>query len=286
MTDFPPPDPDDAVAADDLIVSRALDHDLSVDEMAAFDADADLRARRDAMATARTWIADVPVDPAATAAAVAFALAAADSTDIRDARDASVSTLTRRRLPVWLGTAAALMVVVAGGVVLSRGSSDDQLADTGAATSNQPRTAAADDPESKSTSDPVESSIDPTMESTDTLDPAATSTGNPAALGMTVITVNLGANDPADEPFPVPAEDEIVQMRSTDEVAWLGQWASRFARSASTCRDGAVVLLSKALFGAQSDTAELVEIVIDTATRTVAAYALDDCAEIASVTLD
>jgi hypothetical protein len=44
--------------------------------------------------------------------------------------------------------------------------------------------------------------------------------------------------------------------------------------------------LSQALFGPDSDAAILVEVVLDAPVRTVAAHALEDCAEIASITLD
>lgn len=270
MTDTLPPDPDD-VAADDLLASRALDGDLSAPEWEAFLADPRHEVRRDAMKAAQAWLSDVPVDASVTASAVAYALAATEGIS----SVAPVVPLVRRRLPVWLGAAASLVVIVTGALVLTRTSGDEQQPLANDATDS---TVATRGIATTQANDPASAAVETTTT------PAPTEPVDPSGLGRAVITVNLGSQDPDTEPFPVPEDDELVQMPTKDEVAWLAEWVRPEKRTASVCREGARVLLPEALFGA--DAAVLVEVVLNPPRERVIAFALDDCAKVASVAVE
>lgn len=307
--------------AGDLLASRALDGELTADELRLVEGDGPIRARLAAMTDVQTWLRDVPVDPLTTSAAVATALAVgttADDDTYGDNTDddngaaaeyvAPVVPLTRRRLPVWLGAAAAIAVVVAGTAVLTRGTADDErpvaLEAGGDQSADAPssRLAPSDtfsvaaDP-SAVTDAPASGSVEDTgvaamTAETVTVGTEAGSDGTdvevavPMDPALAVVTVDLGDQDPDTEPFPMPAADEIVQIDSDAEVGWLGRWAVPFSRSVSRCRDGATVLLPQALFGGAGVTPVLVEVVLDVPVREVLALALEGCDELASALVD
>jgi hypothetical protein len=118
-----------------LLASRYLDDDLSADERAAVDADADVLAAVEQMRTVRAALADVP-PPAdeRREAAIAAALAAFEAPVA-----SNVVPLARRRTPRWLMPAAAAVVAVLalGGLAAllgdGDGDSDDSAADMTAA---------------------------------------------------------------------------------------------------------------------------------------------------------
>lgn len=300
--------------AGDLLASRALDGELTADELRLVESDGQIRARLAAMTDVQTWLRDVPVDPLTTAAAVATALAADTGDDEADDRGtraeyiAPVVPLTRRRLPVWLGAAAAIAVVVAGTVVLTRGPADDErpvaLEAGGDPSESDPSSrfaptdtfSAAADPSAvtdASASGSVEDTgVAPMTAESVTVGTEAGGDGTdvevavPVDPALAVVTVDLGDQDPDTEPFPMPAADEIVQIDSDAEVGWLGRWAVPFSRAVSRCRDGATVLLPQALFGGTGVTPVLVEVVLDVPVREVLALALEGCDELASALVD
>lgn len=280
MSDRPPNEPPDS--PDDLLVSRALDGDVSSAEAAHVAADPRLAGRFDQMAMIRSRLGATVNDPEVTrrtASAVAYALDAGDR--------ATVTTLDRRRLPVWLGAAAALAVVVAGAVVIGRGASDEQTPMTdGVVASDVADTGVGSASAAGSSAETMTAETTTTDGTTADGTTADGTTADPRAMPMTVVTVNLGSDDPATEPFPMPADDEVLQLDSTDELRWLGEWAAPLARTAGACRADTLVLLAQALFGLAGAAPVEVEVVTDTDGRRVLALALDGCDEIVSVALD
>jgi hypothetical protein len=261
MTD---PRQPDAVTADDLLASRALDHDiddLTPAELAHLESPTLVR-RREQMGLARAWLSDAVAAAPSSTAAVEAALAAVDRAPL-----AEVTAIDRRRRPIWLGAAAAMVVVLGAAVAITRVGGDGSEPMAGSDMTAEVSSAAE-----------TRDAPSATAGTTD----ASTVTATRAE--ETVVTVELrGA--PGAEPFPLPAEGEIVQMSSPAELNWLAQSVAPTTRS-SQCRTSWSVLLARALFGPDDTVGVLVEVAIDPTNRSVVAYALDDCAEIASVLID
>jgi hypothetical protein len=119
----------------DELASRLLDGELPEEEAAAARRDPAVVARMDDLAAARSQVRDVPPLPAAAQAATLAAALDAFDDDAGTATGAQVTAIgaardRRRRVPRWLGAAAAAVALVAGvaglAALAGQGSSGDQ----------------------------------------------------------------------------------------------------------------------------------------------------------------
>lgn len=281
MTDHLPPHPDDEPDALDLLVSRALDDDLSAEERVLLEADADAMARLARMRSARDLVARVdPPSDHVIDAAVAAALSVADevwpaevAVSSGGAPTGTVVPFRRRRgwaaAAPWLGAVAAAGALVVGVASLGGGSSDDQVAEKvpEASVAAEERVGGA----AESAGDEVVTEMATTAG--DANSETGTESGggsDPEATAMSAPSVeDLPAESAPLESLPVVTEDELAAYATERAVAVV-----------PLCDPTADVLLAQALLG---EPPVLVEVLRDG--DGIVAYDLVDCTEVARADL-